>query len=156
MKKCKYCQTEIDSKAKICPNCRKKQGIPKWLLVIIIFVVICTIVGISSSSESSDSESQTGETIEDITLLDGYSGSSDSSYSYTITGTLQNNTSKDYSYISVEFYAYDSEGNLIDTCLDNNSGMEANGTWKFSATCFISDGNASQITSYKLKEITKW
>ena len=25
MKKCKYCQSEIDRKAKICPNCRKKQ-----------------------------------------------------------------------------------------------------------------------------------
>lgn len=26
MKKCKYCQTEIDRKAKVCPNFRKKQG----------------------------------------------------------------------------------------------------------------------------------
>lgn len=25
-KLCKYCQTEIPAKAKICPNCRKKQG----------------------------------------------------------------------------------------------------------------------------------
>ncbi len=25
-KKCKYCQSEIDKKAKICPNCKKKQG----------------------------------------------------------------------------------------------------------------------------------
>ena len=25
MKKCKYCISDIDEKAKICPNCRKKQ-----------------------------------------------------------------------------------------------------------------------------------
>ena len=23
MKKCKYCQSEIDAKAKVCPNCKK-------------------------------------------------------------------------------------------------------------------------------------
>ena len=25
-KVCKHCQTEIPKKAKVCPNCRKKQG----------------------------------------------------------------------------------------------------------------------------------
>ena len=25
MKKCKYCQSEIDSKAKLCPNCQKNK-----------------------------------------------------------------------------------------------------------------------------------
>lgn len=41
-KVCKYCQTEIPKKAKICPDCRKKQGgALKW--VIIAFVVICII-----------------------------------------------------------------------------------------------------------------
>ena len=43
-KKCKYCQSEIDKKAKICPNCRKKQGMPKWLIAIIVVVVIAPCV----------------------------------------------------------------------------------------------------------------
>lgn len=30
MKKCKYCQTEIDSSAKVCPNCKKDQR--NWVL----------------------------------------------------------------------------------------------------------------------------
>ena len=39
---CKHCQTEIPYKAKVCPQCRKKQGgALKW--VIIAFVVICII-----------------------------------------------------------------------------------------------------------------
>lgn len=47
MKKCKYCQTEIDKKAKVCPNCRKKQpGIGKWIVLgIIAIFVIAAIVG---------------------------------------------------------------------------------------------------------------
>lgn len=41
-KVCKHCKTEIPSGAKVCPQCRKKQGgVLKW--VIIAFVVICII-----------------------------------------------------------------------------------------------------------------
>jgi hypothetical protein len=43
-KKCKYCKTEIDKKAKICPNCKKKQS-GKALPVIIAVIVILIIVG---------------------------------------------------------------------------------------------------------------
>ena len=42
VKKCKHCQSDIPKKAKICPNCRKKQGgklkfIIAWIFLIIIF-----------------------------------------------------------------------------------------------------------------------
>ena len=42
MKKCKYCQTEIDKKAKICPNCKKKQGgLVKWIIIgILVFAIL--------------------------------------------------------------------------------------------------------------------
>ena len=36
---CKHCQSEIPKKAKVCPNCRKKQG-GKLKLIIIAIVVI--------------------------------------------------------------------------------------------------------------------
>lgn len=156
MKKCKHCQSEIEDKAKVCPNCRKKQGMPTWLIVILVIFGIIIISSIISG-DSDSSNNPTGTTTkEKISLLDGHSGRVDGSYSYEITGTLQNNTDQDYSYVSVEFYVYDSEGNLLDTCLDNNSGMEANGKWKFTASCFFTDGNAKKVSSYKLKEITQW
>lgn len=45
MKKCKYCQTEIDKKAKICPNCKKKQtSITKWIAIIIILLAVVSCV----------------------------------------------------------------------------------------------------------------
>lgn len=40
-KKCKHCQSDIPKKAKVCPNCRKKQGgILKWILIIVIALII--------------------------------------------------------------------------------------------------------------------
>lgn len=53
-KLCKHCQTEIPKKAKVCPNCRKKQGgIGKWIgIVIALFVII----GIATSGSSDDSK----------------------------------------------------------------------------------------------------
>lgn len=158
MKKCKYCQTEIDSKAKVCPNCHKKQGMPIWLIVILVILGIMIIGSIAGGGSESDKKEQTGSTTksEKISLLDDHTGHVESEYSYEITGTLQNNTDKDYSYVQVEFYAYDSEGNLLDTCLGNNSGLEANGKWKFTASCFFGNGDANKVSSYKLKEITQW
>ena len=43
MKKCKYCKSEIDVQAKICPNCRKKQN---NVIRNVILVVIISIVGL--------------------------------------------------------------------------------------------------------------
>lgn len=57
MKKCKYCQSEIDEKAKYCPNCRKKQKrIPIWVWVIIGVVVIALFAsGTDNEIEKTDS-----------------------------------------------------------------------------------------------------
>lgn len=157
MKKCKHCQTEIDSKAKICPSCRKKQGMPLWLIIILVIIGI-GLVGSLAGGESNSTDTPSGTTTntEKISLLDGYTGSAESDYSYKITGTLKNNTDRSYSYVQVEFYVYDSAGNMLDTCLGNNSGLEANGSWKFTASCFFSNGDSHKVASYKLKEITQW
>lgn len=46
-KVCKYCKSEIPKKAKVCPNCRKKQGgIGKWIVIaVIVIIVIAAISG---------------------------------------------------------------------------------------------------------------
>lgn len=39
-KKCKHCQSDIPKKAKVCPNCRKKQGgALKWVAIVIIALI---------------------------------------------------------------------------------------------------------------------
>lgn len=49
-KLCKHCKTEIPADAKICPNCRKKQGIGCLPVIIIAVVVIIAIAAFGSSS----------------------------------------------------------------------------------------------------------
>ena len=57
-KLCKHCQTEIPKKAKICPNCKKKQSKKGW---IIIAVVVIVIIAAASAGGNSDSSSSTGK-----------------------------------------------------------------------------------------------
>lgn len=45
-KKCKHCQTDIPKKAKVCPNCRKKQsGVGKWIAIVLVFLFIIGSAG---------------------------------------------------------------------------------------------------------------
>lgn len=105
-KLCKHCQTEIPKKAKVCPNCRKKQGggIGKWIgLVIMLFVII----GIATSGSGDDNpkkvenatneaNTNTSETIkEEKTVF--YVGETAELKGVQVTMTnFEENTGKDY------------------------------------------------------------
>lgn len=158
MKKCKHCQSEIDVKAKVCPNCKKKQGMPTILIIFLVIVGISIISGIASSGdEKENNESTKTTTTEKLTLLEGHSGSvTGSGYTYTITGTIKNNTDKEYDYVSIDFNTYDKDGNTLDTCTAYADNIEPNGSWKFEAECFFDNKNANEVDSYKLKEIDSW
>ena len=58
-KTCKHCKTEIPYGAKICPQCRKKQGmglIPKIFIGIIVLGVIGSVAGGNDGDTSSSSD----------------------------------------------------------------------------------------------------
>jgi hypothetical protein len=42
-KKCRHCAMQIPNSVKICPYCRKRQGIPRLVLVLAAFVVLIII-----------------------------------------------------------------------------------------------------------------
>lgn len=54
-KKCKFCQTEMDKKAKICLRCGRKQG-GKLKYIIIAFIAIVIIANVINQSDTSDSK----------------------------------------------------------------------------------------------------
>ena len=69
-KKCKYCKTEIPADAKVCPQCRKKLkgGRFKWILLALI--ALCAIgaaTGGSNSNSSAKSTDSTSSKKEDTT-----------------------------------------------------------------------------------------
>ena len=163
MKKCKYCQSEIDNKAKICPNCRKKQGLPKWVIfLIVIFVFIVVVSTTSGSKETKDNENNTiNDVINDYVeseKKEKFSYTIDSSYSdsfsYYIEGTVTNNKDKDYSYVSIEFVCYDANGNNLGTAMDNTNNLLGNETWKYKAMgLFTSD---EKVDHCNFQEVSGW
>lgn len=66
-KVCKHCKTEIPYDAKVCPQCRKKQGGKwKWILAtILILGMVGAAFGDEDSENSSVSENKKAETIAD-------------------------------------------------------------------------------------------
>lgn len=63
MKKCKYCKSEMDDKAKVCPTCKRKQpGIGKFILIAVIVVVIIAIIGGATSEGDPANTGNAGNT----------------------------------------------------------------------------------------------
>ena len=151
MKKCRYCQSEIDKKAKICPNCRKKQISPvrKIIGAILIVVGICLII--SQCANIGESVKELENSKFELTGDRGYSD--EYGVAYYIEGTVKNKTSKTYSYVQVTFNVYDESGSVIGSCLDNINNFEGNGTWKIEAIC---SGDAKSVKSYKLTGFDSW
>lgn len=61
MKKCKYCQTEIDKKAKVCPQCHKDQTSPLTKALRIVLGVMIVFIGIGVILSSGDDSSSKDE-----------------------------------------------------------------------------------------------
>lgn len=163
LKICKECGSEVSSKG-VCQKCGKDQRNffvkHKVITFILILVIIGTIVGTNGGNKTNnDSAKTTSSTTstkqEKFTLQDGHTGTTDKyGMSYTIEGTIKNNTDKQYSYAQVTFNLYDSDGAQIGTALANINNLEANGIWKFKASG--SYGNGKTVANYKLMEITGW
>lgn len=106
-KKCKFCQTEIPKKAKVCPNCKRTLKSHGCLTSILIFVIIISggivmasnlnkgvqksVSGVSDESQyiTADEFNQieTGMSYEDVTKIIGSDGTLNSSVSangYTV------------------------------------------------------------------------
>lgn len=58
IKTCKHCGTEIPYSAKICPNCRKKQGMGVFMKIVIAIIVLA-ILGSCASKMGNNDESGT-------------------------------------------------------------------------------------------------
>lgn len=154
MKKCKYCQTEIDTKAKVCPNCKRKiSGIPTWMkvLIIIVIVITCMVSCLNSCSKAVD---ETFAESKDLSYTITSQYLDDYGISYYIEGTVKNKGSKKFSYVSINFNCYDANGNNLGSALDNTNNLLANETWKYKA--IFMGSNAEDIARCEYYEVSGW
>ena len=147
MKKCKYCKSEIDKKAKVCPNCRKTQGSSIVRIIIGVIIGLIIIAAIASGSGSSN----TTEEKFDYEITSQYAD--EYGFSYYVEGTVKNNKDKDYSYVQIEFVCYDSDGNNLGTAVDNTNNLLGNQTWKFKAIGLFTNQTVDHCDYH---EITSW
>ena len=123
MKKCKYCQTEIDMKAKICPNCHKKQShILMWILLgLLAVIVIGTIFG-GNEDENFQKEYKQSDIVTyngvnySITNVEKTKGSNEyfhakDGYEYVkVKIKIENKTDKKISYNALDFQMVNGDG----------------------------------------------
>lgn len=146
MKKCKYCKSEIEKDAKVCPNCRKKQGISKGLIICIGIIFLAIGIAASNGENSSEEGEKFSHTVEK-SYLDS------SGYNYYIEGTVTNNRDKDYSYVQIEFVCYDKDGNNLGTAIDNTNNLLKKETWKFKAFGLFTN---QKVDHCDFKEVSGW
>lgn len=55
-KVCKHCKSEIAADAKICPNCRKKQGMSKIAIVLFVIAALAFLASMCGGDDEKEPE----------------------------------------------------------------------------------------------------
>lgn len=71
------------------------------------------------------------------------------SYSFTVTGLIENRSSRNYSYAQVLFDVYDSSGARVGSAIGNINNLGAGETWSFKAI-YLGEGGYR----FRLNEIS--
>ena len=138
MKKCRYCKSDIDEKAKICPVCKNKQGSSivssilglltgVGLLAIGIFAIYMFIPELFQKDPNANRIYKIGEKMEfhdyDVTVLDYKTRERESSIwsagngnvFYIITIKFENRLAKEKTFFALDFSLIDENGVTYDS-----------------------------------------
>ncbi|MBQ2864485.1 MAG: hypothetical protein IJE91_03360 [Clostridia bacterium] len=118
-----------------------------WLWIVLIVIVVGVLVGVFVPGSGGDVELVDAKmTCQYNSLMGGFEAD--------ITGSVQNNTNSDYSYVQIEFSVYDENERNLGTITDNMNNLAAGETWSFKATSL--GWYDYKPVSFKLVEITYW
>ena len=171
MKKCKFCMTEIDDKAKVCPQCGRKQPSKAKKIVGIVLLALCAIIVIAAIAGGSGDKdkptsaagtvgTQAPENTDPVaklsynkleTVTEPTEGRTNYG-SQCINGAIKNTSGKQLSYVGVTFALYDQDGNQIGTAIDNISDLTPDSTWKYTAMTL----DTEQFASFELTSVDAW
>lgn len=104
---CKYCQSEIPKKAKVCPNCRKKQGGVGCLGVILIFIGLFIVIGAIGTSGGKD-KNKSPEKVGQLESQAGATETEEHSNVFNVGDVIETNDFR-ITYKSAEEYTSDNQ-----------------------------------------------
>lgn len=118
VKKCKYCGTEMDESAKICPNCKKRQSVSVVKIVLIVLLVL-VIIGVIGGSGNDDTNSQNNNNNNSNTQVEDNNSESqpEEKTEYNVGETFSNSFLKlTYQSLNDNFTGYSQYATVNDGC----------------------------------------
>ena len=146
-KTCKKCKEQINKQAKKCPKCGANQGMPAWLVVILVIVgifVFGSIIG-GTGDSNSDSDQQETKKIEYIKVTKD-----------ELNAALKSNAAVAKDTYNQKYIEVSGKLSTIDADLSYISLVSSTDEWDFNGIhCRIKNDKQKEVVKTLVKEISK-
>lgn len=140
-----------------------KRRTPTWVIVLIVAMVVLFYVGfiglcIFVSDDSDVKTNKNGSvSIDDgqLTIEKGTKGYYDEKTdNFYIIGTLTNNSSDDYDYVTINYHVSDKDGNILGNATDSINNLEKGKSWKFKVV--YENVDAKEVKNFKINNVSTY
>ena len=140
-----------------------KRRTTTWVIVLIVAMVVLFYVGfigicIFVSDDSDVKTNKNGSvSIDDgqLTIEKGTKGYYDEKTdNFYIIGTLTNNSSDDYDYVTINYHVSDKDGNILGNATDSIDNLEKGKSWKFKVV--YENVDAKEVKNFKINNVTTY
>lgn len=140
-----------------------KRRTPTWVIVLIVAMVVLFYVGfiglcIFVSDDSDVKTNKNGSvSIDDgqLTIEKGTKGYYDEKTdNFYIIGTLTNNSSDDYDYVTINYHVSDKDGNILGNVTDSIDNLEKGKSWKFKVV--YENVDAKEVKNFKINNVSTY
>lgn len=140
-----------------------KRRTPTWVIVLIVAMVVLFYVGfiglcIFVSDDSDVKTNKNGSvSIDDgqLTIEKGTKGYYDEKTdNFYIIGTLTNNSSDDYDYVTINYHVSDKDGNILGNATDSIDNLEKGKSWKFKVV--YKNVDAKEVENFKINNVSTY
>lgn len=140
-----------------------KRRTPTWVIVLIVAMVVLFYVGfiglcIFVSDDSDIKTNKNGSvSIDDgqLTIEKGTKGYYDEKTdNFYIIGTLTNNSSDDYDYVTINYHVSDKDGNILGNATDSIDNLEKGKSWKFKVV--YKNVDAKEVKNFKINNVSTY